>query len=1182
MATLSCSRALARCAIAVVVLAVPPLSLLGQVGTEVRVTGRVTDLAGIGITDATVLLTPVPGTVTVRAATDSAGRYSLIVGRPGPAIIVATAAGFAAARRREDLPSDSSTVLDFQLARSSATVLEGVKVLAERREALRRNRTDPDVGGSERLLMGATRQPVAGGDRGELAALAGKTIGVTRVDRESESGTNFSVLGANPSRNVVALDGLPLGATRLPADAVIAAKVTSTSYDVSRGGFSGGRLDLSIIPGANITSQNMRATVTAPFLQFGPGANLNRYRQFGQFDLGLGRSGPLAIDKVFYRIASDIHHRTEQLTALDAPQQVVGAVTGIDLATRNALLGAASSLLLIPSQNSHRTTNSGTALFQIDVNPLGERSWSLTTNADARVAEPILGGNSSPGGFGVTLYDYRGGLQVKRIAPIFGAVNESSAGISVRNVNSQSTLDRPAAHVIVPSTRGGFAQAELGAPAYGFNGLRDINLAGRSETSWRMRRQVVRTSVELTAQSVRSTTAPNPFGVYTFPSLASLVSNIPESFNRQDSSSGLFARVASALTVGSTWRPTERFALQYGARLDISRFVSPGVSFDRASVPDLNTSRRLPSFARISPRMGISWQYGVNDRGAPRGTFNAGLGRFVGAVDAATIASAVVQRHVRTLLCTGPSTPPLVLVGQRPPGECVSLGGGATVNDIVAGTIAFKRGYGPSESWRASVDWSGSSWETFIPEIGITYARDGGLASVSDANFSGNQRFLLDNEAARPVYALPSEIDAQTGMISPSAARVVPGAGQLRLLSSDLHGSAWQLTATAIRSKLGGTFIRVGYAYQRAFQESRGFDRSNFDSPREVFRAASNYEIRHAVKGSVIMPVRQLGTLTAFGEVRSGRRFTPLILGDVNGDGYVNDRAFIFDPQATPGTTLSKDLQRLLDQAEGHTRRCLARQLDQVAGPQSCSTPAVASIDSRFQLKRGIFGLPPRATIALEALNVHSGIDQLVHWGRPRGWGQPSSANPFLFRVKGFDPQARQFSYDVNPSFGTAPIGQAVSAAPFTLRIEARVDLSSDPVKQQLRIDRQRERNPTAEALLARYLVRYPNPFSVVMQLRDSIGLSEGQATALTKREESFLANMRAIWVPVADYVKSDQYDQPRATGMIRDARSNAASVFSRASDFVRELLDQRQLRRLPAAVQFLLEPAFLDQAGLR
>src|SRR5690348_17913161 len=44
---------------------------------------------------------------------------------------------------------------------------------------------------------------------------------------------------------------------------------------------------------------------------------------------------------------------------------------------------------------------------------------------------------------------------------------------------------------------------------------------------------------------------------------------------------------------------------------------------------------------------------------------------------------------------------------------------------------------------------------------------------------------------------------------------------------------------------------------------------------------------------------------TLFRSVRSGSLFTPMIAGDVNGDGYLNDRAFVFDPARVADTSVA-------------------------------------------------------------------------------------------------------------------------------------------------------------------------------------------------------------------------------------------------------------------------------------
>ena len=43
-------------------------------------------------------------------------------------------------------------------------------------------------------------------------------------------------------------------------------------------------------------------------------------------------------------------------------------------------------------------------------------------------------------------------------------------------------------------------------------------------------------------------------------------------------------------------------------------------------------------------------------------------------------------------------------------------------------------------------------------------------------------------------------------------------------------------------------------------------------------------------------PARAWLDITAIGRMTAGQLYTPIVSGDVNGDGSRNDRAFIFDP----------------------------------------------------------------------------------------------------------------------------------------------------------------------------------------------------------------------------------------------------------------------------------------------
>ena len=69
---------------------------------------------------------------------------------------------------------------------------------------------------------------------------------------------------------------------------------------------------------------------------------------------------------------------------------------------------------------------------------------------------------------------------------------------------------------------------------------------------------------------------------------------------------------------------------------------------------------------------------------------------------------------------------------------------------------------------------------------------------------------------------------------------------------------------------------------------------------------------------------------------RSGVPITPRIAGDVNGDGYSNDRAFVFDPAHTADSALAAQMRQLLDTGSPIARDCLRHQLGSVDRERAC------------------------------------------------------------------------------------------------------------------------------------------------------------------------------------------------------------------------------------------------------
>src|SRR5207244_10471574 len=224
-------------------------------------------------------------------------------------------------------------------------------------------------------------------------------------------------------------------------------------------------------------------------------------------------------------------------------------------------------------------------------------------------------------------------------------------------------------------------------------------------------------------------------------------------------------------------------------------------------------------------------------------------------------------------------------------------------------------------------------------------------------------RFVLGNEHNRPVYVAPSDIVPATGAVSLAASRRDTVFGQVLEIGSDLGSEAKQLTVS-----LGGV-TRRGVVLQASYTWSQSRDQlsaSRFGAP--GFAAAttagdpnvrewapSDFDRRHALLGVVTYPFGTSLEVTGIGRLTSGAPFTPLVGGDINGDGARNDRAFVFDPAGTADTTVASALRRLLAGAPDNVRSCLGSQLGRVAGRNSCTRPWHGSLDLQLQYPPAAF-----------------------------------------------------------------------------------------------------------------------------------------------------------------------------------------------------------------------------------
>jgi hypothetical protein len=310
----------------------------------------------------------------------------------------------------------------------------------------------------------------------------------------------------------------------------------------------------------------------------------------------------------------------------------------------------------------------------------------------------------------------------------------------------------------------------------------------------------------------------------------------------------------------------------------------------------------------------------------------------------------------------------------------------------------------------------------------------------------------------------------------------------------------------------------------------------------------------------------------------SGNRFTPMVAGDVNGDGISNDRAFVFGPDGTGGSGVP-GMEELLSAAPARARACLRAQLDRLARHNSCHTAWAASLDLGARVKAGprLEGSAHRrVTLWVAARNVLSGLDYLLHAeDELRGWGQRSAVDDRLLTVRGFDPASEHFLYSANGRFGRTREPALLDRVPFEVSVQARLALGTDRVVSEFRgrmrasSDQARTRAP--ESLRLHLQRQIPNAAAEALALNapHRLHVTPTQAAALQAAADLMGGRITAM-VDTLSRVAAASAHRPPPARELRELTRRAAALRRESADAARAVLTPEQWGKLP---EHLREP---------
>ena len=1107
--------------------------MAAQTGSAVDVlTGTVTDSLGNPVMGAAVEAYAIESQVTRKTTTNNRGRYTIFFNDGGGQYrLTVTMIGkqpfIANVTRQSD---DDRIMVDVKMG-DRPVVLQDIVARGNRQQV--GGRDAPTPGSTERNFTAEQllRLPV---DASDLAALAALVPGVIVTQGNDSTATQFSIAGQGGAANSYTVDGLSFGGDALPQDAIRNTRVVTNTYDVARGQFSGGLVSASTRGGSNAVQGSLSGNLRDYHLAFGGTDDVFSRGQSSQ-RLGFGFGGPIVRDKFFAFASLQLDRSMSPVATLSSADAVTSGRLGIaadsvvrfiDLVNSTGLTTLAGPI--DPNRNNDRYSG----LMRLDWNPSDAHTFTLRGDLRINSQEPNRVGTTQLSQVGGVTEGSGGGIQLSVFSRLGASLtNEFRAGWSTDESLSSPFLFAPSGRVQNLSV---LDDGSISSTVLGFGGNSGLPQETRS-SNFELTEEVsffsptaahrYRIGVLFNTSSFTQDVTTNRFGTYSYESLADLEANTPSQFTRtlsptiRDGSGN-----NAAMFISDVWRPTSNLQLTMGGRLERSWYS--GAPERNAVVEERFGVRTdvLPEETAFSPRLGFSYsiaaaeQRGQSQRGfaPPLLTIRGGVGLFRGTMTNSIPGTAQAQSGLvnteSQLICVGDAVPvadwsdfgtdPLSI-----PTAC--LGANTPARTGVPNITTWSGDYAAAKTWRGSLGLSKRFWNTWNATVDASYTRGIDQSASRDLNLRSTPVFSLSGEDNRPVYADPNQIVASTGVIPLSASRVDEEFGRVNQAFSTLENSTTQFTAAVSTFLPRGATLNLSYSWMRSNdQGGSGGGRGGSGVGGAVVTAGDPYafewarssgERRHNIQANIMWPFTQSLELSLVGRMQSGSHYTPMVSGDINGDGSRNDIAFIYDPTTAADPEVAAGMERLLSTLDGSARECLASQLGGVAGRNSCTGPWQPSLDLQLNWRPGMFD--NRLAISFSTINFLGGLDELLHGADGiKGWGGFARPDANLLQVTGYDPQAARFTYAVNERFGATSSGATAVRSPFQVGVQMRYTIGQDRMREMRRnfFGGGANGQPNlATQMLARFDSLAPNVAKAALARKDSLVLSPQQIVAL-------------------------------------------------------------------------------------
>lgn len=1177
--------------------------------------GRVIAADSSAIPNAMVTVTTISGGVNRSAKTDRNGRFTITFPNgDGDYLVRFVALGYAPKQYELKRAADEDILVANATLGSATNQLDAVHVTAPRDKA-GRNDVRPDIGGTEKTI---NTNGLTADQLGDLAAMAATIPGVNYVAGQNGDPSGFSVLGLTPDQNSATLNGMNSGASSLPSDAQTISTVTTSPYDVSRGGFSGAQQSTRLRSGSNFINQGFSLTAEEPALQFTTASARALGQEYTNLRLGGQTSGPISIDKAFYNFAYQLSQRSSDLITplnTDSLGFVTAGLSPDSVARLLTILKANRIPLTAAGVPASRLGDSGLLTGTIDFAPPSSKSgaaYNLTMVGSWNKTSPLGVGTTELPAHSGDFTSWSGQLQLHQSTYFgFGILSETGVALSASRNYMTPFIADPSGSVLISSV---FPDGSNVSKLVSFGGNPSQNTSRYNTSvdftnllSWfsenNKHRIKLASEVRRDDYTVNQTT--NTLGTFSFNSLADLAAGTPSMFTRTLSpniQSG--GQYIEGLALGDSYKATSTVQIQYGARLDGNQFVNAPM-FNPAVQQLYGVSNTYaPNHVFFSPRAGFSWAYGTASQvggfeGAfrgPRAVLSGGLGEFQNNPSTTLLAGPMgttgLANAVQQITCAGSATPMpdwsgYYLDPASVPTTCANGASPTPFASTAPNVLMTAKDYAAPRSVRGNLQWRGNILNNlFNATFGGTYSLNLDQPETVDLNVDPTERFSLASEGNRPVFVNPSSIDPSTGVIAAGDGRVSTQFNHVSQLRTDLTSMTRQLQISLSPTTFNTKWSwNLSYTYQRFDAQTSGFS-STSGNPFDVQWARGPGDWRHQVQFTLAYNIANTVRVSWYERFQSGLPFTPIIQGDVNGDGYSNDRAFIYDPAHTADPALASAMQSLLATASPAVRSCLQGQLGKLAGLNSCEGPWTTNASLNISFNPLKLHLPQRATFSLSVSNPLGAADLALHGeNHLQGWGQTPFIDNNLLYVRGFDQTNQRYIYAVNQRFGSSSTAYNTALAPVSVVAMLRWDTAPTRERQTLTqtLDRGRttDGNRIAEPILKAVYGTNAifNPLPQILRQSDTLKLTGDQADSIATLNRWYTIRVDSIWTPVSKALAAlpAHYDHNAAYARYRAAREATVDLLLRIAPGVKGLLTAEQRRKLPDIVTSSLDTWYLQ-----